>query len=228
MDFINKFFEFIIDNNIRLPAKVLTILGVLFCLYLLNDALGFTYYYNIKNKVEQIKAISEILHDSTLSPEVKKQVSLFSLRVFRCKNIFERTFAYANTRYDILRTYFANRDNKAVVIITNKGDSIILSKTPLPRNDFLFLMTGAGIFVLLAVLIVPICLYLGLDQGLGTGVSAFIILVGGFGFISLILYLILSLVSVFKNTCIWNYMINIFFAVGNNFCLYCSYYESIQ
>ena len=71
MEVLNNIFSFFTDHSKRFYIKFSVGLGILFFLFMADDILGFTYFNNIQRKIEQTKAISEILKDSTLTRDTK-------------------------------------------------------------------------------------------------------------------------------------------------------------
>lgn len=66
MDFLNGLFSFITDKANKVSHKAFTMITILFIMYMVDNLIGFSYYSNIKNKIEVVDMINKTLKDSSL------------------------------------------------------------------------------------------------------------------------------------------------------------------
>jgi len=128
MDFFIKFFEYFSNNDVRISSKLKMILFIMLCIFIIDNVLGFSFYYNINKKINQIISINEVLKDSNMS--IGEVNQLFKLRksVIERENLFDKISLFING--------FFNQDKQDIENASNMiTDSIIISKNNLMPQD---------------------------------------------------------------------------------------------
>lgn len=210
MEVLNKVFDFLVDNNRKVSVRAVIIVFTVIAIYLLNDVTGFTYYHNTKSKIEQIKALAEIAHDTTLTKQHKEQILALETEILERKTIPQSASEKGATLYRDLKLFVAVKDTNGT---TNTHTQSVVQAQAVPRNNFLFLITASGLSLLLAVLLVPvgIAMFFSRDSKnavLGASVCILIILIFAY-----LCYGGLDLIPMLGNTWTWNYILNSFIQV---------------
>jgi uncharacterized protein YnzC (UPF0291/DUF896 family) len=97
MDAFNSFLTFLVDKTRRPSHKVLMVLSAFLLLLFINNLTGFTYYYNNRNKIEQINQISRLLHDSTLSQEEIAELKDLRRNILKYRSMLDATYNWIST-----------------------------------------------------------------------------------------------------------------------------------
>src|SRR5688572_25998006 len=86
MEIINSYFTFITDKKRKLHSKAVLIISTLAIIVLVDNILGFSYFYHNQRKIEQIKSLCEILKDTTVSEPVKEKLTLMQYNTLNREN----------------------------------------------------------------------------------------------------------------------------------------------
>lgn len=66
MDFFKGFFDYLADKTIPFSRKILGMFGIIVAIILINDILGFSFYYNTNQKVRQLKVIYDLYPENII------------------------------------------------------------------------------------------------------------------------------------------------------------------
>ncbi|KAF2331586.1 hypothetical protein [Flavobacterium nitrogenifigens] len=75
MEIFKAIIEFIKDNSIKKLSKFFIFLTVVIFFVFADNIFGFSYYYNLNNKLSQIEKVSNILNNSTLDFATRNELS---------------------------------------------------------------------------------------------------------------------------------------------------------
>jgi hypothetical protein len=118
-DFFTSFIQLVFSKEIKVLSKTLTFIAIIISLLLIDNVLGFTYYHNIKNKVEQLKNIQEILKDSTLDSDSKTFLIETKEHLIHRKNFFNNILSNSSS-------ILASQQNKLYHLIASTWYWLIL------------------------------------------------------------------------------------------------------
>ena len=71
MDVFSRFFDYLIDSSKKITYKAATTFAFITLLFLIDNTLGFSYYYNISNKVNILEKLNITIKDSSLTMKDK-------------------------------------------------------------------------------------------------------------------------------------------------------------
>jgi hypothetical protein len=143
MAFYDKIFEFITNRSNSLSAKATIVILTLFTIFIADNIIGFSYYYNKDKQLEQLKSITFLLKESSISSENRKYLINLESETLNRKDIVD----YSSLLFENISEISSAMSQKTI----NNKDSVI-------RNDFWFLISTSGIYILVTVLILPIIL----------------------------------------------------------------------
>jgi hypothetical protein len=218
MDLLNKIWDFLVDSNRHFSAKA-SIFGLtLLTIFLLNDVTGFTYYYNTKNKIEQVKALADITRDTLLSATVRIEALALQQQVLTRQTIPEQTTIRAKQLYADFQGFLDNRQQSSTKVVTHSSSGIPVESVMITtngRNNFIFLMTTSGIALLVIVIMIPIGIVLIYQQGWGSATLGAVAVEIVFLLIAWFSYITLNLIPMLGSTWTWNYVLNSCIQVGS-------------
>ncbi|OWP32585.1 hypothetical protein CBG53_03795 [Porphyromonas gingivalis] len=197
MDFLNNILSFITDSNKRLSVKTVVVILTLLSVFLVDNVTGFSFYHSNQRKLDQLESIQNLLKDTTLTTDVRHKLSLMQSRVFERENVFEYLLSFFKNKY------FRSSGNEQA-IIEGEGDNA--------RNDFLFLLSTSGFYMLFAFLLIIIIFFTGKDTSFWVSLFSVILL-------SIIMFLIIFSMYWLLGKIIpdelfgswtWNYIVNLF------------------
>jgi hypothetical protein len=67
MAFYDNVLNFITDRTNRMSARATVIIVALVCILLVDNILGFSFYYNKQRQLEQLKSITLLLKDTSIT-----------------------------------------------------------------------------------------------------------------------------------------------------------------
>lgn len=127
----NSFTNFITDSKVKISYKAVTFLFVLFVVLLLNNLMGFTFYYNNHKKLEELSIIAELRSEASLSEESKEHIDKIEIEINQRKDVIDQLsslfISIFNTKYVKDKVYSVGTDS-------------------LPRNNLL-LFVCSSIFI---------------------------------------------------------------------------------
>ena len=179
MEVFKDIFGFLVDNNRRLSAKALMIISAVAVVFITNDITGFTYYYNMRNKIEQLKQINSIKQDPITSRETKIYLSLIENDVVSRKSNIDIAWNYVNTLYNSFKSNSLINSKHAV-----KNNNIQISEIRSTRNEFWFLLTSSGFFILTTLIGIPAMVLSNPKEEWGAVIVGGILIIGIMAFFS--------------------------------------------
>lgn len=86
--------SFVYEKSIRFYHKILIIITVIFLVAMVDNTLGFSYYYYNKNKLELIKNINDILKDNVLNDKQKKDLINLNNEILNKEPLMSSVYNY--------------------------------------------------------------------------------------------------------------------------------------
>ncbi len=213
MDFFAGLVSFFTDKKHSISSKVLGIIFIVATVFFINDLLGFTFYYSVNQKINQIEKIEKLKRDTLLSPENFVFLNRLEARlkdreniVDRFINMFKETALNETGKLSVETSKTTNIDfemntssKEKRVLIENNEDIDLRSR---------LWHTISSTFVFLFILIiVPFMPFITKDFSKGSLLAVIFIFVLTSGLVWLSQYL-LGLIPLIRNTPIINYLIN--------------------
>ncbi len=202
MEILKDILNLFIDAERRFSTKAAIFIAILIGGMLANNIFGFTYYYNISNKLEKISAINLILKDSTITANNKLELTRIREEVLERVTIPEAIADRVSNAYaQLKKTNLNAHEDKAA-----STQSIAIVS---PRSSTWFLLSTSGLYIILVIVLLPVGLIAvmqtkeALNGILGLFVVAFVMYgIGAFN------YYVLNLLPQFGNSWAWNYALN--------------------
>jgi len=201
MEVINNIFSFFTDHTRRFYLKFSVAIGILFILFMADNISGFTYFNNTQKKIEQTKAISEILKDSTLTKSTKEKLIEIQQDLLKRENLITRVVNLVK---------FEPWNSPDTVFVNSKGTVIHKVYSLSNKNQNWHILSAGGLFLLIAIITTisiilnPSSEELSMVGSLG---GIFIIWVLMIATCALFTYL-LGLIPMMGETWIYNYLLN--------------------
>lgn len=144
MNFFEHILNFITDKSKRISARATIIIIALACILLVDNIFGFSFYYKQQRQLDQLKTVTALLKDTTLTRETR--ATLLSIE----KHTFER-----KTIIDYFSSFLKNISFKSS---RQSQNNININANPI-RNNFWFLFSASGIYIIVTILVVPVLLF---------------------------------------------------------------------
>ena len=103
--------------------------------------MGFTYYYNINNKIEKVSALNKLVNDSTASTEDKTKLIEIRKEVLNRKSIPEEIGDHV---YSFVTTSLRSQKGTQPTAVANNS-----------KNELLFLISTSGLYVASIMFLIP-------------------------------------------------------------------------
>lgn len=200
MSYIDHITYFLFDENRRLSSKAAVVVFIVLAIFLIDNILGFSYYFSSEKKIEQVQRLTTIIKDATSDSTTKAFAIELRSEIIDRENVVTQSLSFfRNIKWKSSKKHLANIPKNPV----KTNESII-------KNNFWFHFTAGGLYYLLAVLMIPIMIFTdkttSFSQRLATGILT-AVLFYGFG---LLFYWICNLIpQISKSTWIWNYILNL-------------------
>jgi hypothetical protein len=143
MSFFDNILNFITDSEKRLSARATVFIISICTLLIVDNLIGFSYYYNKQRQLEQLKSITELLADTTLTTDTRAKLVTLQNQTFDRKNIIDYSSSFLKN--------IASTDNKQSQN-TTKADTKII------KNNIWFLLSSSGLYILVTIFVVPVLL----------------------------------------------------------------------
>ncbi|MFZ1528906.1 MAG: hypothetical protein WAT19_09150 [Ferruginibacter sp.] len=199
MSYIDHITEFLFDENRRLSSKAAVVVFAIIAIFVVDNVLGFSYYFSNNKKIEQVQKLNSIIQDTTSDSTTKTFAKELRTEIIDRKNVFYQAASFfRNIRW-------TNSKKQTTPVQTQPSDN----KNLISKSNFWFHLTAGGLWYLLAVLMIPVIVFTdkktSLPQRIATGIFA-TALFFGFGWL---FYWLCSLIpQITSTTWIWNYIIN--------------------
>jgi hypothetical protein len=143
MNFFEHILNFITDRSKRLSTRATVIILTLFCILLIDNIFGVSFYYNKQRQLNQLQSVSLLLKDSTLSKETHLELVSLERQALNRKSIIDYSLSlFQNMSWTSSKQSQNTTNNNANPI----------------RNNFWFLISASGIYILTAIFVVPVLL----------------------------------------------------------------------
>ena len=212
MEWFKSLFEYFTDSS-KAPSKRVSIIIVILILALLVDNhIGFTYYYNEKSKLETVAKMNQILEDSTLSIEEANLIKASRYSVIKRKNLLDKGVSNLKNFIESFR-----KSNSSTITQNNTTNDTTINKysdknieKKSYRSNIVFFLSSSGLTVMLGFITIYVIFFMNQY----TTVSQKISFAGIIGFIISLLsvssYFLLGLIpQLLKNSYLLNYIVNI-------------------
>jgi hypothetical protein len=201
-DILKQFIFFLTDTNKHFSTKAGIIVAVILGVLLANNLFGFTYYYNIHNKSEKIKEINELLKDSTITGVEKSTLINIRSEVLYRQTIVEIAAEKIADAYSYLKTKTFHK--KQPQQNTEKPGRLMAA-----RNNFWFLMSTSGLYIIVLLIAVPAILLASFQSGQAfNALIGAILIIAIFYSISAFFYYAFGLIPRIAENWAWNYVLN--------------------
>lgn len=197
--YLDHITEFLFDENRRLSSKAALVVFVVIAVIFIDNILGFSYYYNIEKKVEQVQKLNSLIKDPTTDSTTKSFAIVLRSEILERENMINHVVLFfRNMKWSQSKDIQTNK-NKTTQAIINTVE----------KNSFWFHLSAGGLYYLLSLLMIPIMVFTdkntSLPQRIATGILA------GAVFFSLgwLFYWLCTFIPQISSvTWFWNYTIN--------------------
>lgn len=100
MDFIKEIFKFFTDRTYSSGSKLLLIFAIVLSLVIIDNILGFSFFYNNEKSIEQLKTIQQLKKEYKGNNELITSLEIKEDQILNRKNIIE-TFAELFSKEDL-------------------------------------------------------------------------------------------------------------------------------
>ena len=143
MSFFDNILNFITDSEKRLSARETVFIISIFTFFLVDNLTGLSFYYNNQRQLEQLKLITELSADTTLTKETKVKLLKLQNETLERKNIIDYSSSFL----------------KNIILMsskqTQKTKNIPIKSI---RNNVWFLISSSGLYILVTIFVVPVLL----------------------------------------------------------------------
>lgn len=99
MDLFNSIFYVFTDKSRNLPTKLTLGFSLLILVVVIDNILGFSYYYNNSQRISQTKELTQLLQDTTLAEKEKKHLSRLRSEIIEHKTWKDHTTIFFTSVY---------------------------------------------------------------------------------------------------------------------------------
>jgi len=199
MSYFEAFLSFISDERIRFSSKTLIVILSLATIFIVDNILGFSYYYSTGKKIENVLTLNRIINDTTTDSDTKIIAKNLRNELLIRKNIvtqtvlFFRNIKLTNSKIDQIKPTKAADKTK---------DSIM-------RNNFWFHLSSSGLFYLLGITLLPFMFFMNPYESVLQRIATSIFTTLVFMSFGLVFYWICNFFpQLYFKTWIWNYLLN--------------------
>jgi hypothetical protein len=114
---ILHFIKMFTDNTIQWTSKLFAFFIALMVLWILNDTFDFIHSYRTSNKLQQFEKLSQLLSDTTLTPDQRKNLLSEKEYLFRNRSKLDCISSLYDTLY------------KHIFFVSTKPDSVYNNKS---------------------------------------------------------------------------------------------------
>ena len=198
--YIDHITGFLFDEHRRLSSKAAVVLFAVIAVFLIDNFLGFSYFYSTEKKVEQVQKLNLIITDTTSDSTTRAFALQLRSEMLDRENLLNQSLSFLrNVKWTNSKT-----DQTNVTKETAKTKESII------KNSFWFHISAGGFYYFIAVLMLPVMVITdkktSLPQRIATGILS-VALFCGFGW--LFYWLCNFIPQVSTTTWFWNYLINL-------------------
>lgn len=197
MNFIDNILSFVTDRNKKLSTRATIVILSVVALLALDNILGFTYNYKVNQKLEQLESVSELLEEEILTSGTRKELRKIELETVE--------------REDVLDLF--SRFVSSIELPSNDNSS---GRPSGERNNFWFLITSSGLYILVSLLFVPVLLFTDKETHFGTLITGMIMFLLIMAFTSWFNYWLMGVLipDQLFGSWGWNYFANLLIQIG--------------
>jgi uncharacterized membrane-anchored protein len=144
MAFYDNVLNFITDRTNRMSARATVIIVALVCILLVDNILGFSFYYNKQRQLEQLKSITQLLKDTSITADTRSNLIELEHQTFARRTIVD---------------HFSSFLKKISWTSSRQSQNTINNNANPTRNDFWFLFSASGFYIIITILVVPVLLF---------------------------------------------------------------------
>jgi hypothetical protein len=207
MSFVDSMADWFTDPSRALPKKMVVAVVILLGIMMVNDLLGFAYYYRMNKKVENFERLTKIIGDSGTDSTSRAKAFVLREEVV-CKQ--PDYLVFMNIFGKFCRSISAVR--KTTVPITETTTKIAANVSI--RNEVLFFVSSSGIYVIIGIIAMMIMLFhkrQPIVQKLAGAVTFFLL----FLIVSIAMYYLTNLIPILFSNWSFNYIANILIQIGS-------------
>lgn len=215
MDNIGSYFHFFVDKKISVSRRIFVFIIILLVAFLVNNFLGFTFYYSTNQKINQIEKIESIKQQFPLEVKTKSYLCDIESRIVHRENLYVRSLElFSHSKIDnVEESAILRSPCDSLASVTCQGESSVQNRSntsgrALRSGSRLWhTITSTWVFLLI-MLVLPFAPFFIDDVDRDTVLGIILMFLLAFGCVWLFQYL-LGLLPVFGKIPIYNYMINV-------------------
>ena len=139
MAFFENILDFVTDKSKRLSSRATIVIISILMILLADNIIGFSYYYNKERQIEQLINVTELLKDPSIDSELRSELLILQKQSFKRENVIDKSLSFINS--------ISNTET-----VNGKDNNIN------PRNNYLYLASTSGLYILIALFVVPVLL----------------------------------------------------------------------
>ncbi len=117
-----KIVAFYTDRTKKMSVKAGIAIIILIIIFFINDFSGFTYYYNINQKISNVEQINNVLSKNNLDYKTKQKLLNVQNEILNRKNVFEKTYDFiSNVSFEVP---FQKNENTEIKQVDNSTNEI--------------------------------------------------------------------------------------------------------
>lgn len=190
---ITEIISFFKNESVNKISKMFIATVIFFSILFIDNISGFSYYYNIDNKLTQLEKVSKLLENDKLDPKARHKIIAIQNDILDHKTIKDKVFETWS------KISFTDSNSE----ILNKLDSSVQI-----RNSTVEFFSLNYFFVLLFVFLPMFWLLKPLVQNFWKNILIIIAVEIFLGILMFSLFLISSLIPTIYNEPIYNYILN--------------------
>lgn len=212
MDFFTGLVSFFTDKRHSISAKLFGIILIISTVFLINNLLGFTFYYSTNQKITQIEKIERLKRDTLLGKENFLFLNTMEEKLKKRENVFDKFGELFS------RTEFNGAKEKKDSLLVEKTPTNIISgenattnteqsaQLTITRSRLWHTITSTFVFLIILI-VVPFMPFIAGDFSK----ESLLAVIGVFTTTAFLIWLfqfLLGLIPLINNNAIYNYLIN--------------------
>jgi len=192
-----SFIQFIISQQVKTFHKIGTFLFILVILFLVNNIIGFTYYYNNQEKLTQLEQISRLKNNPNLSEESKSSINQIETDLNKRQNVLE----LATTFISSIKLTEAQPKPKEDTVTNNED------KDAPTRNNLLLFFTSSWYLIYICIYI-SVMILVKSKKEIIAKLKLIILFIITLSVGSLLSYYLMTLIPRFGDNWTYNYILS--------------------
>ncbi|MFN8415570.1 MAG: hypothetical protein U0U66_04480 [Cytophagaceae bacterium] len=192
-NFLSHITEFLFDENRRLSSKAAVVVLIILAIFIVDNILGFSYYYSTDKKIEQVQKLNSIINNASTDSITKSFSIKIRSEVIERGNVFTQSLVFLKN----FKWYESG------------ADEVINIKPKITKSDFWFNITSGGLYYFIAIIILPIYVFTDKNTSIMQRVGTGILMVAIFYGMGMFFGWLCSFIPQISNTTWgWNYLLN--------------------